>query len=128
MKRMIILMICISLGFASEGKIGGVTYFDYTNSKEKSAFDFKRQYFSYGVNVSDDVNFKVIFDVGSTLGIEIDSLRIGGIDKENWPIELDKKHILKIGDKSSDFQYSLNIVKTWKISISINNCWRVGES
>ena len=54
----------------------------------------------------------MIFDVGSTLGIEIDGLRIGGRGEENGPKKLDKKHILKIGDKSSDFQYSLNIVKT----------------
>ena len=63
-------------------------------------------------------NKLVIFDVGSTLGIEIDSLRIGGIEKENGPIELDKKHILIIGDKSSDFRYSLNIIRQWKISYS----------
>ena len=66
MKYLIILLTYISISIASEGKIGGVTYFDYTNSKEKSAFNFNRQYFSYGVNVSDDVSFKVVFDVGRT--------------------------------------------------------------
>ena len=50
----------------AEGKIGGVTYFDYTYAEEKSSFNFNRQYFSYGINVSDDVSFKVIFDVGRT--------------------------------------------------------------
>ena len=76
MKRMIILIVCISLGVASEGKIGGVTYFDYTNAEEKSAFNFQRQYFMYGVNVSDDVNFKVIFDVGRTNKEEEEDARL----------------------------------------------------
>ena len=66
MKYLIILLTYISISIAAEGKIGGVTYFNYTNAEEKSAFNFQRQYFSYGVNVSDDVSFKVIFDVGPT--------------------------------------------------------------
>ena len=64
MKYLIILLTYISISIASDGKIGGVTYFDYTNSKEKSAFDFKRQYFSYGIEISDEVKFRVVFDVG----------------------------------------------------------------
>ena len=66
MKYLIILLTYISISIAAEGKIGGVTYFNYTNAEEKSAFNFQRQYFSYGVNVSDDVSFKVVFDVGPT--------------------------------------------------------------
>ena len=66
MKYLIILLTYISISIAADGKIGGVTYFNYTNAEEKSAFNFQRQYFSYGVNVSDDVSFKVIFDVGPT--------------------------------------------------------------
>ena len=65
-KYLIILLTYISISIAADGKIGGVTYFNYTNAEEKSAFIFQRQYFSYGVNVSDDVSFKVIFDVGPT--------------------------------------------------------------
>ena len=64
MKYLVILLICITIGISGEGKIGGVTYFDYTNAEETSAFNFKRQYFSYVVDVSDDIKFKVIFDVG----------------------------------------------------------------
>ena len=66
MKYLIILLTYISISIAADGKIGGVTYFDYTNSKEKSAFDFKRQYFSYGIEISDEVKFRVVFDVGRT--------------------------------------------------------------
>ena len=66
MKYLIILLTYISISIAADGKIGGVTYFNYTNAEDTSAFNFQRQYFSYGVNVSDDVSFKVIFDVGPT--------------------------------------------------------------
>ena len=66
MKYLIILLTYISISIAADGKIGGVTYFDYTNSKEKSAFVLKRQYFSYGIDISDEVKFKVVFDVDRT--------------------------------------------------------------
>ena len=64
MKHLIILLTCITICVAAEGRIGGVTYFDYTNSDEKSAFNFNRQYFAYAVEISSDIKFKVIFDVG----------------------------------------------------------------
>ena len=60
------VVLCTFCIIYAEGKIGGVTYFDYTYAEEKSSFNFNRQYFSYGINVSDDVSFKVIFDVGRT--------------------------------------------------------------
>jgi hypothetical protein len=76
MKYLIILLTYISISIAADGKISGVTYFNYTNAEEKSAFNFQRQYFSYGVNVSDDVNFKVIFDVGRTNKVEEEDERL----------------------------------------------------
>ena len=51
---------------AAEGKIGVLTYFDYTNSEGESAFNFERQYFSYAGVASDNIDFKIIFDVGRT--------------------------------------------------------------
>ena len=65
-KYLIILLTYISISIAADGKIGGVTYFNYTNAEEKSAFNFQRQYFSYGIDISDEVKFKVVFDVGRT--------------------------------------------------------------
>ena len=64
MKNLIILLTCISISMAVDGKIGGITYFDYSKTEDESAFNFNRQYFSYAVDMSDDVKFKVIFDVG----------------------------------------------------------------
>jgi hypothetical protein len=64
MKYLITLITCITISMAADGTIGGITYFDYTNSDEKSAFNFNRQYFSYAVDMSDDIKFKFISDVG----------------------------------------------------------------
>ena len=50
----------------AEGKIGGVTYFDYSNTEKASGFNFQRQYFGYVGEVSDQVNYKILFDVGRT--------------------------------------------------------------
>ena len=66
MNYLITLLICISIIMAAEGKIGGVTYFDYANLEEKSSFNFQRQYFSYTGVASDKIDFKIIFDVGRT--------------------------------------------------------------
>ena len=66
MKYLITLLTCITISMAAEGKIGGVTYFDYANAEEKSAFNFQRQYFSYTGVASDNIDFKIIFDVGRT--------------------------------------------------------------
>jgi len=64
MKNLIILLTCISISMAVDGKIGGVTYFDYSKTDDESAFNFNRQYFSYAVDMSDDIKFKFISDVG----------------------------------------------------------------
>ena len=50
----------------AEGKISGVTYFDFSATDTKSAFNFQRQYFGYGREVSDQVSYKILFDVGRT--------------------------------------------------------------
>ena len=55
----------IGLMFA-EGKISGVTYFDFSATDTKLAFNFHRQYFGYGGEVSDQVSYKILFDVGRT--------------------------------------------------------------
>ena len=66
MKNIIILLTCITISVAAEVKIGGITYFDYTNSEEKSAFNFNRQYFSFTGESSEKINYKIVFDVGRT--------------------------------------------------------------
>ena len=66
MNNLIILLTCISISMAADGGIGGVTYFDYTNSEEKSAFNFNRQYFSYTGEDAENINYNIVFDVGRT--------------------------------------------------------------
>ena len=65
MKKILFILSITGLMFA-EGKIGGVTYFDFVSEDDSTAFNFARQYFSYGGDVSENVTFKVIFDVGRT--------------------------------------------------------------
>ena len=62
MKKLLMVLSIIGFIFA-EGKISGVTYFDFSATDTKSAFNFKRQYFGYGGEVSDKVSFKILFDV-----------------------------------------------------------------
>ena len=65
MKKLLIILSIIGFMFA-EGKISGVTYFDFSATDTKSAFNFQRQYFGYGGDVSDQVSYKILFDVGRT--------------------------------------------------------------
>ena len=51
---------------SADVKIGGTTYFDYKNAKDMSEFNFNRQYMSFSGAASDDVKYKIIFDVGRT--------------------------------------------------------------
>ena len=50
----------------AEGKIGGVTYFDFSSSDDSTAFNFQRQYFGYSGDASEKVSYKILFDVGRT--------------------------------------------------------------
>jgi hypothetical protein len=67
----------ISMAFALEGKVGGVTYFDYTNAEDISAFNFNRQYFTYvGKSHNNDLRFAIVFDVGRTNNIDGEDTRL----------------------------------------------------
>ena len=46
MKKILLLVSITGFMFA-EGKIGGVTYFNYSNTEKASGFNFQRQYFGY---------------------------------------------------------------------------------
>ncbi len=64
--KKILLVVSITGFMFAEGKIGGVTYFDFISTEESSAFNFERQYFGYGGDISDKVSYKILFDVGRT--------------------------------------------------------------
>ena len=63
MKKIILLILIITIAFSYNGSITGVTYFDYKFGNEASGFNFNRQYFNYAIHMSNDVKFKVVFDV-----------------------------------------------------------------
>lgn len=62
--KKILLVVSITGFMFAEGKIVGVTYFDFISSDDSTAFNFQRQYFGYGGDISDQVSFKILFDVG----------------------------------------------------------------
>ena len=82
MKRILLLVSITGFMFA-EGKIGGVTYFDYSNTEKASGFNFQRQYFGYGGDVSEKVSYKILFDVGGT--------EIGTVEYKNEDGEFEEK-------------------------------------
>ena len=57
MKIILFVLSLVGLMFA-EGKLNGVTYFDYTNTEKQSGFYFQRQYLGYGGDVSEKVSYK----------------------------------------------------------------------
>ena len=65
MKKLLFVLSLVGLMF-SEGKLSGVTYFDYTKTEKESGFYFQRQYLGYGGDVSEKVSYKILFDVGRT--------------------------------------------------------------
>ena len=62
--KKILLVVSITGFMFAEGKIGGVTHFDFISIDDSLAFNFQRQYFGYGGEVSDQVSFNILFDVG----------------------------------------------------------------
>ena len=67
MKDILIFIIILSINFGAEAKIGGVTFFDFVSIDDSTAFNFQRQYFSYGIDMSKEMKFNVIFDVGRSI-------------------------------------------------------------
>ena len=53
MNNLIILLTCISISMAVDGKIGGITYFDYSKTEDESEFNFNRQYFLKEIQIPD---------------------------------------------------------------------------
>ena len=64
--KKILLVVSITGFMFAEGKIGGVTYFDFISTDDSSAFNFQRQYFGYSGDISDKVSYKILFDIGRT--------------------------------------------------------------
>lgn len=81
--KKILLVVSITGFMFAEGKIGGVTYFDYSNTEKASGFNFQRQYFGYGGDVSEKVSYKILFDVGRT--------EIGTVEYKNEDGEFEEK-------------------------------------
>ena len=148
MKYRVILLTCITIGISGESKIGGVTYFDYTNAEESSAFNFNRQYFSYAVDAEDGIKFKVIFDVGRTsedtrlvaflkkaqidnktsygkISMGLIGTNTYGIQEKNWGYRfIEKSAIDKNGFSSTadlGIGFSRNLIDNLNMSLQLTN-------
>ena len=75
MKKNLILLSIFTFGFAYNGSITGVTYFDYTRENGISAFNFNRQYFNYAIEMSNDMKLQVVFDAGRTNELDQEDTR-----------------------------------------------------
>jgi len=60
MKKLIILTSSLIFSIGIAGDFGGYSIFEYN----ADAFDMKRVYLKYSNNISDDLNFKLTYDVG----------------------------------------------------------------
>ena len=148
MKNLIILLTCISVSMAVDGKIGGITYFDYSKTDDESAFNFNRQYFSYAVDMSDDIKFKVIFDVGrsatdsrlntylkkaqvnyktsyANISLGLIGMNTYGVQEKNWGYRfIEKSAIDKYGFSSTadlGFGFSRFLIDNLNMSFQITN-------
>jgi len=66
MKKNLFLLSIITFGFAYNGSITGVTYFEYTRENGADSFNFNRQYFNYAIPMSNNMKFTAVFDVART--------------------------------------------------------------
>ena len=60
MKKLIVLTAFLMLSIIIAGDFGGYSIFEYTDD----AFDIKRVYLKYSDNISDDLTFKLTYDIG----------------------------------------------------------------
>ena len=148
MKNLIILLTCISISMAVDGKIGGITYFDYSKTEDESAFTFNRQYFSYAVDMSEDIKFKVIFDVGrsatdsrlntylkksqidyktshANISLGLIGMNTYGVQEKNWGYRfIEKSAIDKYGFSSTadiGIGFSRSLIDNLNMSLQVVN-------
>ena len=63
MKKLITILVSLTI-MIGQNKVGGLTYFDFTQSEDESGFNFKRQYISVAGSSGEDMKYEVVMDVG----------------------------------------------------------------
>jgi len=81
MKKILTLTLFLSLAFM-QGKIGGYAIFDYNGTTQQ--FDIDRTYFQYTNDISDNLFFKLRFDVGRDANELEHSAFPGYCDDDMW--------------------------------------------
>ena len=105
MKKNLILLSIITFGFAYNGSITGVTYFDYTCENDASTFNFNRQYFNYAIEMSNDIKLRIVFDAGRTNELDEEDSSMPDIPRPEDHIStlsLEAEALLKAKDIMTD--------------------------
>ncbi len=63
MKKLITILVSLTI-MIGQNKVGGLTYFDFTQNEDESGFNFKRQYISVAGSSGEYMKYKVVMDVG----------------------------------------------------------------
>ena len=92
MKKILTLSLLLSIVFM-QGEIGGYAIFDYNGTTQQ--FDIDRTYFQYTNDISDNLFFKLRFDVGRSsdiLDADSNNLAVGG-----WSMGANKYQVIHTG-------------------------------
>ena len=154
MKKIISLITILSLCLANDGKISGVTYFDYTHNDDGYDFELKRQYLNYSLTKSDDLKFKVVFDVGRTNKLDGEDNRLDaflkkaqidyncdwwttswgiigtntyGVQEKNWGYRFIEKSPLDLNGFTSTADLGIGFSKTLQSNIHLSLQFTNGE-
>ena len=63
MKKLIIILVSLTI-MIGQNKVGGLTYFDFTQNYDESGFNFKINYIYVAGSSGEDMKYKVVMDVG----------------------------------------------------------------
>ena len=115
MKNNLALLLIITFGFAYNGSITGVTYFNAKWEDQAAEFNFNRQYFNYAIQMSNDMKLKIVFDAGRTNKLTDTS---GNIEDTRLVVFLKKA---QLDYKSKWGKTSLGLIGTNTYSIQEKN-------
>ena len=101
-RTFIISLLLLNIITAENGKISGLTFFEYSMDKSNSAFELNRAYFTYQKNLSENISYKFQIDAG----------------REEIPTTIDSTTFEVDGtQKSRLYNYIKNAKLNWKTSI-----------
>ena len=155
MIKQLTIVILFSFSFM-QANLGGYAIFDYSNASGNDGFDLKRAYLSYTSDISDDLFFKIRYDVGRHADDRLttflknayidykcdngDKLSLGligtnsfGVQEKNWGYRfieksvVDKYGMTNTADFGVGYSKSLGKVKT-SVQLLNGEGYKYGDS